>query len=80
MTDEVTAYRHSLAAIAQQCQAMLGPGVAPGDARKTWVSHCEHAQLVCQEVEADLGVTWPTPAFFAGWRNVVTDPSPKRVA
>ncbi|XAS76039.1 hypothetical protein V3G39_15530 [Dermatophilaceae bacterium Sec6.4] len=80
VVDEVSAYEHSFAAIAHQSQQMLGPDSTAEDARRTWVSQCEHAQTLCQEVAYDLGIGWPTPDFFAGWRNAIIDPAPLRMA
>lgn len=69
IADEVTSYRHSMASIADLAEGILvGPDASTR--QLAWVEKCRHAQIVNEEIRADLGIPWQNPAYLAGWHRI----------
>lgn len=66
IADAVSAYRHSLAAI-----ALLGEQILMGDSvlqrKHSWVDACGQAQYVNLDIGSSTGMNWEPPAFQGAW-------------
>ncbi len=66
------AYLHSVAAVADTADEVLGNAATLPERRRSWIAHCDYSQNVNLEIEAVLGGGWPCPDLLGAWRQAMT--------
>lgn len=67
--DEVAAYQHSLAAIADLGEYVLN-ATSPLHSQHAWLGRCSHAQITNMEIADDTGLRWDPPKFQGAWHKL----------